>query len=673
MIAFACSSSGARAAESLQACLRDEHTAPIDWNSLFGLQHTLDRLSQDPLPSALQNANQNSERGAQFLVGYSLGVHDGQTIHFDAASGSEITRGFHVSRENLWDNPDWASYAPTLTRDEVRRVLRWNLHDLGASESQLRTSHEIVEYLFASSEQSALKRMASLRDSLSDEEKLLFIKGIGGLYASLYDFDRRDAMLSAQGEITSEQLRTNTRNYLSGSYDRSGICRGISLAQARLAKALGFKSSFVVSYGANKRLHTNIFSWNPDNPNQITAVNYDTQETHLANSADSTLSEYGRVRNVGSSAQIWSAEGRILAEYKTQSGEAILQALLVPGREINPSLNRTRSQLQAQVPLIESEGQTLDSGVSSASLANGQSILILPLSYRYQSDDQHFRLDTGLAYSHQSGDSLPEGFQESGATIDRATFTLGLTGATQDLIASPAHRLEGHSTLRLLSDYSIGRFSTFVYPGSVVLEDSVLDYAHGVEAEVPVNAPNVGLPTLHSEVSYHQHTPGSPLTVDTRVQNQSVVGVTRLGATTDLGNGNALALGSSWTSAETAVTVRNSNGEAYRGEASVTWTPLNDSQSPSHVRANLGADWGLLDATLGFEGALNGTPRILPGSVPALTSCLGVPLGDLDASLTLQNTVPLVSERERDFFPVSTSVQIQGSFTYRRPARTQCW
>lgn len=267
----------------------------------------------------------------------------------------------------------------SLSADQVNGLIRARWGDSSflpptLTESNMQVFRAFHEFFRRSNSGEALQFLEREARRMTFDQKMLFLQMVGGQMAEHYDYGRMDRSITESGPVTLEQIfqssRTTVRlgahsgiiaNTPEGTFDVAGVCRDIASAQGQLARAMGIRNAYVVSYAVDNTFHTSLYVRNPERPDQVYHVNY----------GDAALRQAGDSRALQSGSwdqalvyRIAQPGGRSVMSTASEFGRFLSEAAGLDPSTTDP-LSRIRTQLiAADIPLVRSGADSVRIGVA---------------------------------------------------------------------------------------------------------------------------------------------------------------------------------------------------------------------------------------------------------------------------------------------------------------------
>jgi len=261
--------------------------------------------------------------------------------------------------------PDYAHFIKEILNGSVTDLTqRANINRSPFLESPYNDRDSRIIRAFAALTQSQdfeilLKQIPSLTASLSNEEFLDLVALFGSQALSQYDKQRANpGSIASQGIVAEskilESLRANMANQ-AFSHDENlnlttyaGVCRDISVFQARMFEARGFKNTRILSYRAQTSGHTVVLTEDPNRPGQQIRLNYGRVRIRAGRDGAESLyqGQSGGISDLTSEYKIHDANGKHLGTINSEMGKLLIEASGFDLRDYD-SVSRTQGNLQS--------------------------------------------------------------------------------------------------------------------------------------------------------------------------------------------------------------------------------------------------------------------------------------------------------------------------------------
>jgi hypothetical protein len=154
--------------------------------------------------------------------------------------------------------------------------------------------------------------LENVKNNLSSDQKIQLISRLGYWMNNNYNYSRANSNGAENGSHPdTESLLLSIKNGTPG-----GVCRDISLAQAQMISALGFKNSYVVAFNNGSSGHATMITQDPDSK-KIIKFNYDETYTEKAGSGTSALNQDTTLPNQGIKFRVYNSNGKPVANVPT--------------------------------------------------------------------------------------------------------------------------------------------------------------------------------------------------------------------------------------------------------------------------------------------------------------------------------------------------------------------
>lgn len=207
--------------------------------------------------------------------------------------------------------------------------------------------------LWAKNKTDALNYLASVKNKLTPDEGLQVVQMFGSRFLRNYDNARAAALVSTDQErvVDFDKLlnaaRGNTQLGLTGYWLGTdsvvaGVCRDIASAQGQMLEALGFRNTYVVSYGlASGSYHSTVITQDPFKDTRVYRLNYGERTDQLF--GDNRALHQGP-SDVTMNYRVFKPAGHMVGNVPSELGKFLSEAAGFDIRDLDP-MARTRSSI----------------------------------------------------------------------------------------------------------------------------------------------------------------------------------------------------------------------------------------------------------------------------------------------------------------------------------------
>tara|TARA_B100000925_G_C22010862_1_gene476349 strand:- start:8253 stop:10223 length:1971 start_codon:yes stop_codon:yes gene_type:complete len=133
----------------------------------------------------------------------------------------------------------------------------------------------ILKMTSHNSESDILRELKELTKGFSYERKLQLLASIGNNLLGGYDKKRTEkATVNSKGVVTTEKMfEAMRRSLITGNKIDAGVCRDMHLSMAKMARAMGLKNAYGVTYSTRNSGHL-ILTTTPESYGKVSTINY---------------------------------------------------------------------------------------------------------------------------------------------------------------------------------------------------------------------------------------------------------------------------------------------------------------------------------------------------------------------------------------------------------------
>ncbi|MBI3018392.1 MAG: hypothetical protein HYY61_00635 [Deltaproteobacteria bacterium] len=220
--------------------------------------------------------------------------------------------------------------------------------------------------LDAKSEADIEKILTKAKDQMTFDQKLHFVSLMGEAFGENYDFKRAENRFNAKALSALDLLQALKEDR------RAGVCRDISLAQAKFLTHLSIPNTFVIDYQTPRPGgHTTVITQDPNNPSQTYKFDYAEILTENTQSMlQPSLAQSGSHPDVGLHYRIFDADGYPVAQIPSALGTFYQE--LTQQKSEDPFLHSQENLVRVGISMpLEGEGTTLDGYVFTGKTSEG--------------------------------------------------------------------------------------------------------------------------------------------------------------------------------------------------------------------------------------------------------------------------------------------------------------
>lgn len=196
------------------------------------------------------------------------------------------------------------------------------------TKEEIEDSKIILALSKLSSEADILSNLETMTKGFSYDRKLHLLASIGANFSAGYDFARTDSTKEeSTGVVTTVELFSAINSSISTNKKiDAGVCRDMHLSMAKMARAMGIKNAYGLSFQTRASAHM-VLTTTPDSYGKVSIVNYGNIETSSGASGLAAFENQGVITSWGQRIEISSPDShRMLIKIPTRLAQEIHKA-----------------------------------------------------------------------------------------------------------------------------------------------------------------------------------------------------------------------------------------------------------------------------------------------------------------------------------------------------------